>query len=181
MAKKDNIPNGLPELKADLKNKTLGRLYIFHGEETFLLNHYLGQIRKQLLDPLTDQCHAFLFRLLCTDNSPERTCFRRLFRCCTCQRHMQASKFRACAYWHTGFRQGDCTLSRGIYRTIPLLLSLLLASLSYAKILQTESRIIKLVWMLCRGAVYLMQRYYKLMSIKYYYAIKIIKNFACVI
>ena len=54
MAKKDNIPNGLPELKADLKNKTLGRLYIFHGEETFLLNHYLGQIRKQLLDPLTE-------------------------------------------------------------------------------------------------------------------------------
>ena len=54
MAKKDNIPNGLQELKAALKSKDLGRLYIFHGEETFLLNHYLGQIRKQLLDPLTE-------------------------------------------------------------------------------------------------------------------------------
>ena len=54
MAKKDNMPNGLPELKAALKSKDLGRLYIFHGEETFLLNHYLGQIRKQLLDPLTE-------------------------------------------------------------------------------------------------------------------------------
>ena len=32
----------------------MGRLYIFHGEETFLLNYYLGQIRKQLLDPLTE-------------------------------------------------------------------------------------------------------------------------------
>ena len=54
MAKKDNMPNGLLELKAALKSKDLGRLYIFHGEETFLLNHYLGQIRKQLLDPLTE-------------------------------------------------------------------------------------------------------------------------------
>ena len=54
MAKKENIPNGLQELKAALKSKDLGRLYIFHGEETFLLNHYLGQIRKQLLDPLTE-------------------------------------------------------------------------------------------------------------------------------
>ena len=54
MAKKDNAPNGLQELKTSLKNKDLGRLYIFHGEETFLLNHYLGQIRKQLLDPLTE-------------------------------------------------------------------------------------------------------------------------------
>ena len=54
MAKKDNIPNGLQELKAALKSKDLGRLYIFHGEETFLLNHYLGQIRKQLLDSLTE-------------------------------------------------------------------------------------------------------------------------------
>ena len=54
MAKKENIPNGLQELKAALKSKDLGRLYIFHGEETFLLNYYLGQIRKQLLDPLTE-------------------------------------------------------------------------------------------------------------------------------
>ena len=54
MAKKDNAPNGFQELKTALKNKELGRLYIFHGEETFLMNHYLGQIRKQLLDPLTE-------------------------------------------------------------------------------------------------------------------------------
>ena len=54
MAKKDNAPNGFQELKSALKNKELGRLYIFHGEETFLMNHYLGQIRKQLLDPLTE-------------------------------------------------------------------------------------------------------------------------------
>ena len=54
MAKKQAAPNGLQLLKSDLKNKTLGRLYIFHGEETFLLNHYFGQIKKLLLDPLTE-------------------------------------------------------------------------------------------------------------------------------
>ena len=54
MAKKQTPGNGLQELKQALKNKRLGRLYIFHGEETFLLHHYLGQMRKQLLDPLTE-------------------------------------------------------------------------------------------------------------------------------
>lgn len=54
MAKKQAPANALQELKQALKNKDLGRLYMFHGEETFLLHHYLGQIRKQLLDPLTE-------------------------------------------------------------------------------------------------------------------------------
>lgn len=54
MAKKAAPGNALQELKTALKNKNLGRLYFFHGEETFLLNHYLGQMKKQLLDPLTE-------------------------------------------------------------------------------------------------------------------------------
>ena len=54
MAKKQAPGNGFQELKMSLKNKDLGRLYFFHGEETFLLHHYLGQMRKQLLDPLTE-------------------------------------------------------------------------------------------------------------------------------
>lgn len=53
MAKK-NIPNGLGELKQHIKIKEPARLYIFHGEEVFLLNHYLGQIKKLLLDELTE-------------------------------------------------------------------------------------------------------------------------------
>ncbi len=53
MAKKPT-PNGLGELKQHIKNKDLGRLYVFHGEEVFLLNHYLGQMKKQLLDELTE-------------------------------------------------------------------------------------------------------------------------------
>ena len=54
MAKKAAPANTLQELKMQLKNKELGRLYFFHGEETFLLNHYLAQMKKQLLDPLTE-------------------------------------------------------------------------------------------------------------------------------
>ncbi len=54
MAKKAAQTNALQELKTALKNKELGRLYFFHGEETFLLNHYLSQMKKQLLDPLTE-------------------------------------------------------------------------------------------------------------------------------
>ncbi len=54
MAKKTAASNGLQMLKADLKQKKLGRLYFFHGEETFLLHHYLGQMHRTLLDPLTE-------------------------------------------------------------------------------------------------------------------------------
>ena len=54
MAKKQPTGNGLQELKTALKNKDVGRLYIFHGEETFLMHHYLGQLKKQLLDSLTE-------------------------------------------------------------------------------------------------------------------------------
>ncbi len=54
MAKKTAPDTGLLELKAAIKNKEPGRLYFFHGEETFLLNHYFGQIKKLLLDPLTE-------------------------------------------------------------------------------------------------------------------------------
>lgn len=52
MAKKDE--SRLPDLKSDIKNRCIGRLYIFHGEEKFLQNHYYGQIKKQLLDDLTE-------------------------------------------------------------------------------------------------------------------------------
>ncbi len=54
MAKKQPQDNALTQLKTALKNKDLGRLYFFHGEETFLLHHYLEQMKKQLLDPLTE-------------------------------------------------------------------------------------------------------------------------------
>ena len=49
MAKKTDTGTALQELKQALKSKQVGRLYVFHGEETFLLYHYLGQIKKLLL------------------------------------------------------------------------------------------------------------------------------------
>ncbi len=54
MAKKQEKDTSLQELKLHLKNRDIQRLYFFHGEETFLLNHYLAQMKKQLLDPLTE-------------------------------------------------------------------------------------------------------------------------------
>lgn len=54
MAKKQESNGAVRELKAAIKTKNLGRLYFFHGEETFLLNHYLSQVRDLLLDPLTE-------------------------------------------------------------------------------------------------------------------------------
>ena len=54
MAKKTEQPNGLQELKTAIRGKAPQRLYFFHGEETFLLYHYLEQLRKLLLDELTE-------------------------------------------------------------------------------------------------------------------------------
>ena len=54
MAKKADTNDTLQQLKAQLKQKKLGRAFVFHGEETFLLRYYLEQIRKLVLDPLTE-------------------------------------------------------------------------------------------------------------------------------
>ncbi len=53
MAKK-TTGGGLGELKQALKNKSLGGFYIFYGEEVFLLHHYLEQMKRQLLEPVTE-------------------------------------------------------------------------------------------------------------------------------
>ena len=37
------------KLKKDIAAGDIGRLYVFHGEETYLRDHYLGQMRKKLL------------------------------------------------------------------------------------------------------------------------------------
>ena len=54
MAKKQSAGTQLQELKLQIRNRSLGRLYFFHGEETFLMDHYLVQMKKLLLDPLTE-------------------------------------------------------------------------------------------------------------------------------
>lgn len=61
MKKESRQENSLDILKRDIRNKTAGRLYFFYGEEIFLLHHYLEQLQKLLLDPLTE---AFNFHKL---------------------------------------------------------------------------------------------------------------------
>lgn len=52
---KDKDPGKeLRELKVALREKNVARFYIFHGDETFLLHHYLGQIKKLLVEELTE-------------------------------------------------------------------------------------------------------------------------------
>lgn len=54
MAERQEKVSQIQLLKAAIKEKTPQRLYIFHGEETFLLNHYLQQLKKLLVDDLTE-------------------------------------------------------------------------------------------------------------------------------
>lgn len=65
MAKKQQ-PTGdnVQVLKQEIREKRPGRLYFFHGEETFLLHHYLEQLKKQLTDELTE---AFNFHKLTSE------------------------------------------------------------------------------------------------------------------
>jgi len=63
MAQKDE--NMLQRLKEDIKQDTPARLYFFYGEETFLLHHYLKQLQKSIIDPLTE---SFNFHKLIAEN-----------------------------------------------------------------------------------------------------------------
>ena len=54
MAEKQTKPSAIQALKAELKEKNFRRLYFFHGEETFLLHYYLEQMKKILIDELTE-------------------------------------------------------------------------------------------------------------------------------
>ena len=54
MAEKTNQPSTLQALKAELKAKRFRRLYFFYGDESFLLHHYLEQLKKNLVDELTE-------------------------------------------------------------------------------------------------------------------------------
>lgn len=65
MAKPKEQKNHLGELKAAIRSKRLEGLYFFHGEETFLLHHYLEQMKKLLLDELTE---SFNFHKFTSEN-----------------------------------------------------------------------------------------------------------------
>lgn len=54
MARKEDTQAALQELKTAIKEKCPSRLYVFHGEENFLLNYYLGKLKSLLIDDLTE-------------------------------------------------------------------------------------------------------------------------------
>ena len=65
MAYKQQEDNGLQELRAALKAKNTKNFYIFYGEETFLLHHYLEQLKKLHVDELTE---SFNYHKLTKEN-----------------------------------------------------------------------------------------------------------------
>lgn len=62
--------DSLQTLKAALRAKLPERVYIFHGEEKFLLNYYLQQLRKLLVDSLTE---SFNFHKLTAEHFDVRS------------------------------------------------------------------------------------------------------------
>ena len=66
MAKKPTgAAGGAEQLKSDLRAKAPGRFYVLYGEEDYLRRYYLEQLKKQLLDDLTE---AFNFHRLTAEN-----------------------------------------------------------------------------------------------------------------
>ena len=61
MAEKQNKPDALQELKAAIRANQPDNFYIFHGEEVFLLRHYLDQLRKKCVDELTESFNSHRF------------------------------------------------------------------------------------------------------------------------
>ena len=54
MARQDKESSAFQRLKTAIRAKNVENLYFFHGEEGFLMSHYLEQLRKLLLDELTE-------------------------------------------------------------------------------------------------------------------------------
>lgn len=52
MPPKKKTPSGADQLKNDLKNHTIGSLYLIGGEESYLKEHYLAQLEKEVVDEM---------------------------------------------------------------------------------------------------------------------------------
>ncbi len=58
---KELKPDHIQLLKSAIKSRTPENLYFFHGEEHFLLRHYLEQLKKCVLDSLTESFNYHRF------------------------------------------------------------------------------------------------------------------------
>lgn len=61
MAKQEPNHDGFSALKQAIRDRSWGRLYIFHGEEIYLLQYYLEQMRKKIVEELTQEFNAHRF------------------------------------------------------------------------------------------------------------------------
>lgn len=61
MAKGTDHSTALQQLKQAIREQNPDNLYFFHGEETFLLHHYLEQLKKLILDELTESFNYHRF------------------------------------------------------------------------------------------------------------------------
>ncbi len=58
MAKETAQPDSLQVLKDEIRRAEPARLYFFYGEEMFLLQHYLKQLHKTIVDPVTESFNS---------------------------------------------------------------------------------------------------------------------------
>lgn len=58
---KEKQKDQLQEIKNAIRSKQPGNLYFFHGEEVFLLRHYLGLMHKVILEELTESFNFHRF------------------------------------------------------------------------------------------------------------------------
>lgn len=65
MARKTQTVDDVQKLRTAIREKRTQNFYIFHGEEIFLLHHYLEQLKKLLIDPLTE---SFNYNKLTKEN-----------------------------------------------------------------------------------------------------------------
>ena len=49
MAERKTPNKGYQKLKSDLSAGNIGQVYIFYGEESYLREYYLGEIKKKLV------------------------------------------------------------------------------------------------------------------------------------
>lgn len=61
MAKQTGSNEAFQRLKAAVRGKTPERLYVFFGEEVYLLHHYLDQLHQKLLSPVTESFNFHKF------------------------------------------------------------------------------------------------------------------------
>lgn len=61
MAKKEPAQDKLKNLKESLRRREMDRLYVFHGEETFLLHHYFDKVKALLVEELTESFNFHKF------------------------------------------------------------------------------------------------------------------------